>query len=49
LPSMTGYEVAKKIRSLPGGEHVRLVALTGWGTEAGIHRASHQARRPRTH
>jgi CheY-like chemotaxis protein/nitrogen-specific signal transduction histidine kinase len=34
LPSMTGYEVAKKIRSLPGGEHVRLVALTGWGTEA---------------
>ena len=34
LPGMTGYEVAQKIRSLPGGELVRIFALTGWGTEA---------------
>lgn len=34
LPGMTGYEVARKIRSLPGGDRVRLIALTGWGTEA---------------
>lgn len=34
LPGMSGYEVARRIRSLPGGDRVRLVALTGWGTEA---------------
>ena len=31
LPEITGYDVARLIRALPGMEHVRLVALTGYG------------------
>jgi CheY-like chemotaxis protein len=27
-------EAARRIRTLPHGEHVRIVALTGWGQEA---------------
>ncbi|WP_293394843.1 CHASE3 domain-containing protein [Nevskia sp.] len=33
LPKLNGYEVARKIRSLPGGDRITLVALTGWGQE----------------
>ena len=31
LPGMSGYEVAKSLRSLPGGRELVLVALTGYG------------------
>ncbi len=31
LPEMDGYEVARRIRALPTGRHVRLVAVTGYG------------------
>jgi hypothetical protein len=31
LPLMDGYEVARQIRSGPGGDEVRLIALTGYG------------------
>jgi PAS domain S-box-containing protein len=31
MPVMGGLEAARQIRSLPGGDRVRLVALTGWG------------------
>jgi signal transduction histidine kinase len=31
LPGMDGYEVARRVRALPGGEQVRLIALTGYG------------------
>jgi signal transduction histidine kinase len=31
LPGIDGYEVARRIRALPGTENVRLVALTGYG------------------
>jgi signal transduction histidine kinase len=31
LPGMDGYELAASIRELPGGEHIRLIALTGYG------------------
>jgi PAS domain S-box-containing protein len=31
LPHMDGYEVARHIRSEPGGREVRLIALTGYG------------------
>ena len=33
LPGMSGYEVAKEIRSMRGADTVKLIALTGWGTE----------------
>ena len=44
MPKMDGYETARQMRSRPGGEHVRIVALSGWGrlqdrqrtTEAGF-------------
>jgi PAS domain S-box-containing protein len=31
LPSMDGYELARQVRSLPGGDNVRLIAVTGYG------------------
>ena len=30
MPGMDGYEVARRIRNLPGGDALVLVALTGW-------------------
>ncbi|GKS96220.1 PAS domain S-box protein [Acidovorax sp. SUPP2825] len=34
MPGMSGHEVARQMRALPGGEDVQLIALTGWGQEA---------------
>jgi PAS domain S-box-containing protein len=31
LPEMNGYEVARQLRSLPGLQRLRLIALTGYG------------------
>jgi signal transduction histidine kinase len=31
LPGMDGYEVARRVRALPGGRQIRLIALTGYG------------------
>jgi len=31
MPGMDGYELARQLRKLPGGESIVLVALTGWG------------------
>ena len=39
MPDMDGYEVARRIRALPGGRSVRLFALTGWGQEEDKRRA----------
>jgi PAS domain S-box-containing protein len=33
MPGMDGYEVARRLRQLPGQERVLLAALTGWGQE----------------
>jgi CheY-like chemotaxis protein len=33
LPGISGYEAARRIRGLPGGQEIRLVALTGWGQQ----------------
>jgi CheY-like chemotaxis protein len=33
LPGMSGYEVARHLRELPGLGEVILVGLTGWGQE----------------
>ncbi|MBE7368359.1 response regulator [Ramlibacter pallidus] len=39
LPDMTGYDVAKRLRMLPGMQKTMLVALTGWGTQDDRQRA----------
>jgi CheY-like chemotaxis protein len=31
LPVMDGYELASRLRTLPGGGDIRLVAVTGYG------------------
>jgi signal transduction histidine kinase/ActR/RegA family two-component response regulator len=31
MPRMDGYEVARRLRQLPGGAQLSLIALTGWG------------------
>jgi CheY-like chemotaxis protein len=31
LPTIDGYELCKRVRARPGGEEIRLVALTGYG------------------
>src|SRR6185369_3180227 len=31
LPGMDGYEVARRVRAMPGGQSIRLIALTGYG------------------
>ena len=33
LPGMNGYEVARRLREQPGGDEVRIYALTGYGQE----------------
>jgi PAS domain S-box-containing protein len=39
MPGMDGYEVARRIRDLPGTGDVTLIALTGWGQEEDRHRS----------
>lgn len=33
MPGMNGYEVARRIRAMPGCDTMKLIALTGWGEE----------------
>jgi CheY-like chemotaxis protein len=33
MPRMDGYETARRLRALPQGRDLTLVALTGWGQE----------------
>jgi CheY-like chemotaxis protein len=33
MPGMSGYEVARRARDLPGGQECILVAVTGWGQQ----------------
>jgi PAS domain S-box-containing protein len=34
MPGLDGYEVARRLRSMTGGEDLRIIAITGWGQEA---------------
>lgn len=40
MPGMDGYDAARLIRQQPGGEHILLIALTGWGQSTDRKRAS---------
>ncbi len=42
LPRLNGYEVCRRVRELPWGKAVTLIALTGWGQEED-RRKSHEA------
>jgi len=33
LPRLNGYDAGRRIREMPGGDRVVLVALTGWGQD----------------
>jgi CheY-like chemotaxis protein/anti-sigma regulatory factor (Ser/Thr protein kinase) len=39
LPDMTGYELAARLRQLPGGSAMTLIATTGWGQQKDRERA----------
>ena len=39
LPDMTGYELAGRLRQLPGGSAMTLIATTGWGQQKDRERA----------
>jgi len=39
MPGMSGYEVASRIRASSWGQHVSLIALTGWGQEEDVRRS----------
>jgi CheY-like chemotaxis protein len=38
LPEMDGHEIARRLRADPDSAKPKLIALTGWGTEAEIRR-----------
>lgn len=42
MPSMDGFEFVRRLRSLPGKEHVRVIALTGFGREEDIQKARNE-------
>jgi CheY-like chemotaxis protein len=33
MPKLNGYEACRRIRALPGGERMLIVAMTGWGQD----------------
>ena len=33
MPGMSGFETARRIRAIPGGDAMTLIAVTGWGQE----------------
>ncbi len=39
MPRMDGFEMARRIRELPGGKAIRLIAMSGWGQPADRERA----------
>ena len=40
MPNMNGYEACRRIRELPGGDDVVIIALTGWGQDEDRRRSS---------
>jgi CheY-like chemotaxis protein len=40
MPGMDGYEVARRLRALPGSAEIKLIAMTGYGTLADRHESA---------
>jgi CheY-like chemotaxis protein len=40
LPGMNGFEVCRALRARPGGEHITIVAISGWGQEGDRHNSA---------
>jgi CheY-like chemotaxis protein len=40
MPGMNDYELAQGVRSVAGADRAMLVALTGWGSDADVGRAT---------
>ncbi|MGI8981071.1 MAG: MEDS domain-containing protein [Pirellulaceae bacterium] len=40
MPKMNGYDATRRIRQLPGGQDVFVIALTGWGQENDVQRSA---------
>ena len=36
LPGIDGYEVARRMRAQSGGEHIRIIAVSGYGSESDV-------------
>jgi CheY-like chemotaxis protein len=34
MPPPDGFDVAEQVRRMPGGDAIRIIAVTGWGQEA---------------
>jgi DNA-binding response OmpR family regulator len=34
LPKLNGFDTCRRIRALPNGQRILIVAITGWGQEA---------------
>jgi CheY-like chemotaxis protein len=39
MPGMDGHEFARHVRARPGGDRMRLVAVSGWGQEEDLRRS----------
>jgi len=42
MPTMDGFEFVRQLRALPGKEHVRVVALTGFGRKEDVEQAENE-------
>ena len=43
LPKLNGYDAARRIRELPGGNNIVLVAVTGWGQDEDLKKSREAA------